>query len=199
MKQLLCTFTAVLMTLCMCGSVDAEQYGPTLNDVVRTYAATRSFDMLNESLSRERINIRLGMTREEVEQWAASSAVYELSSSDTSIYKFDSKDFEVSRLSFEVWLAKGRVVVIKTFNINNFEVEDNDLGELKALRPVRTDECWVRQNYVDPHSYENGYDFALMIYRGIPLNEAAACMGSDRANIAIGQPGVLYPKHVKKN
>ncbi len=35
-----------------------------------------------------------------------------------------------------------------------------------------------------------------MIERGIPQDENAPCMGSDRANITIGKPGTLYPKHV---
>ena len=213
MKRLLCVFAAVLTALCVCGRVDAEPYGPTLNEVVSRYAATRGFAMLNESLSREQINIRLGMTREEVEQWAASSTVYALSSKepplcreldrqkeagDTWTYTFDTRDFDVSRLSFEVGIARGKVVFIKTLNVNNFEAEDSDLWELKALDPVRTGECWIRQDYVDPNSYENGYDFVLETYRGVPEDDMAACMGSDRAGLAVGQPGFLYPKHVRK-
>ncbi|MBQ7457054.1 MAG: hypothetical protein IJS54_05585 [Desulfovibrio sp.] len=191
-------FVLVLCVFLLASAVSkASPYGPTLNDVVDNYAATRNFDMLKDSLSKELINIRLGMKKEEVQQWAAKSRVYELTSRKNSIYRFDPKDFDVSRLSFEVWFAKGEVVTIKTFNVNNFESEENDLQELKALRPVRVNECWVSQNYVDVHSRTNGFDFVLMTERGIPANEDDGCMGSDRANITIGRPGLLYPKHVQ--
>ena len=198
MKHLFCIFAGIFAVLCAVAHAGAAPYGPTLNDVAHKYAATKTFAKLNESLSRELIDIRLGMSMEDVEEWAARSRVYVITSRKGSIFKFEAKDFEISWLSFEVWFAKGQVVVIKTFNINDFEAEESELKELKALRPVRTNECWVRQNYVDPDSYANGYDFALMTERGIPLNAGAACMGSDRANITIGKPGTLYPKHIRK-
>lgn len=175
----------------------AAPYGPTLNEVVTRYSATRSFDMLNESLSKERINIRLGMTVAEVEFWAAKSKLYHITSRKGSIYKFESKDFDVSRISFQVWFAKGQVVVIKTYNVNNFDADDSELmTELKALRPVRVNECWVDQNFVDPNSYSNGFDFVLMTQRNNSISSDEGCMGSDRANITIGKPGILYPKHI---
>ncbi len=96
------------------------------------------------------------MTKDDVERWAAHSAAYAITSRKDSIYKFAQKDDEPFSLSFDVWFAKGVVTVVKTYNINNFEVEDNELKHLKALRPVRTNACWVRQNYVDSDSFSNG-------------------------------------------
>ncbi len=191
--SLICFFTY----LCTFALAMAAPYGPTLNEVVTRYSATRSFDMLNESLSKERINIRLGMTVAEVEFWAAKSKLYHITSRKGSIYKFESKDFDVSRISFQVWFAKGQVVVIKTYNVNNFDADDSELmTELKALRPVRVNECWVDQNFVDPNSYSNGFDFVLMTQRNNSISSDEGCMGSDRANITIGKPGILYPKHI---
>ncbi|MBQ1420086.1 MAG: hypothetical protein IIZ02_01495, partial [Desulfovibrio sp.] len=100
--------------------------------------------------------------------------------------------------SFEVWLAKGEVVTIKTFNVNNFEPEEGDFAGLKPLKPVRVNECWVNRNYVDPNSWDNGYDFVLGTQIGKAAPGVDACMGSDRAHVVLGKPGLLYPRHVSK-
>ncbi|MCR5814291.1 MAG: hypothetical protein K6G15_07355 [Desulfovibrio sp.] len=85
--------------------------------------------------------------------------------------------------------------MIKTYNLNEFEFNKDDVIGLKALKEVQANECWSRRNYVDPNSLKNGYDFVFLTELGKPNEE---CMGSDRANLTIGQPGLLYPKHILK-
>ncbi len=180
--------------------VQAEPYGPTLSEAVQRYAATRGFQKLNEGLGKEPIGIRLGMSAREVDRWAAQSRAYRLESRKGSVCKFVPADPESTAfdLSFEVWLAKGEVVAIKTFNVNNFEPEEGDFAGLKPLKPVRVNECWVNQNYVDPDSFANGFDFVLGTQVGRSAPGAEACFGSDRAHVVLGKPGLLYPKHVAR-
>ena len=197
MKLIYVILLSILFAVSPFNQVDAAPYGPTIDEVIQKYAAIRNFEKLKLNLSKEKIPIRLGMTKNDVELWAAQSTVYNLTSKNNSKYKFDAKYYEPFGLSFEVWFVKGYVVVIKTYNINNYETDDRDFETLKALKPFRVNECWVRQNYVDQNSYSNGYDFALMIERNISQYEDEPCIGSDRANITLGKPGILYPKHVK--
>ena len=200
-RKLLSLCALVLLAAPAGQPVQAEPYGPTLNEVVQRYAATRNFSKLNEGLEKETIDIRLGMSARDVERWAARSRAFKLESRKGSVYRFVQTDEEATPfdLSFEVWLAKGEVVTIKTFNVNNFETEEGDFAGLKPLKPVRVNECWVNQNYVDPNSFENGYDFVLgtQVGRTAP-GEEEACFGSDRAHVVIGKPGLLYPKHVAR-
>ncbi len=174
----------------------ADPYGPTINEVAYKYAITRNFQNLIENLSRERIDIRLGMTFNDVEKWAKKSSNYILTSKKNSVYVFEHKDGPTfHNLSFDVVFRKGKVVMIKTHNLNDFEFDKNDAVGLKPLKEINVNECWSRRNYIDPNSMQNGYDFALLAEIGKPNEE---CMGSDRANITIGEPGLLYPKHVLK-
>ena len=178
--------------------VSAEAYGPTLNEVVDKYAVLRNFKNLTENLSREKIDIRLGMTYDEVKQWARGSKIYKIDSTKNSTYRFVQKDGSVSfhDLSFDVVFRNGKVVMIKTWNLNDFEFNKEDLVGLKALKKVTVNECWSTRNYIDLNSYENGFDFAFQSELGAFSEE---CMGSDRGNVTIGKPGLLYPKHLKKN
>ncbi|MBR4741646.1 MAG: hypothetical protein IK079_01945 [Desulfovibrio sp.] len=187
-----------LFLFCFCFRAEAAPYGPTLNEVVQNYAVTRSFQNLISNLEKENIDIRLGMTKNDVERWASRSKIYKVVSRKGSIYKFDPKDTlpTFCDMSFEVWLRKDIVVAIKTHNLNNFE--DADVRELKPLKEKRLNSCWVMRNYVDTSSMKNGYDFVLYTERNVPEVSEEYCMGSDRANITIGQPGLLYPKHVQK-
>lgn len=174
----------------------ADPYGPTINEVAYKYAITRNFQNLIDNLSRERIDIRLGMTFNDVEKWARKSNTYVLASKKNSVYVFEHKDGPTFHdLSFEVVFRKGKVVMIQTHNLNDFEFNKNDIAGLKPLKKISVNECWTRQNFIDPNSMQNGYDFALLAEIGKPNEE---CMGSDRANITIGEPGLLYPKHVVK-
>lgn len=197
MKSIPLTFLILFILIFAFSIVYAAPYGPTLNEVVLQYTATKNFLKLNQELSNEQINIRLGMTTDDVEKWAKESYIYHITSRKNSIYKFETSYYEPFSLSFDVWFRNGKVITITTYNINDFEAGENELKELKALKPIRISECWVKQNYVDVNSYSNGYDFALMVERNIPQGEL--CMGSDRANITIGKPGILYPKHVIHN
>ena len=199
-RKLLSLCALVLLAAPAGQPVQAEPYGPTLNEAVQRYAATRKFDKLNEGLEKEPIALRLGMNARDVERWAAQSRAYRLESRKGSVYRFAPADPDATLfdLSFEVWLAKGEVVTIKTFNVNNFEPEADDFAGLKPLKPVRVNECWVNRNYVDPRSWENGYDFVLGTQINQPTPEEEACMGSDRAHVVLGKPGLLYPRHVSQ-
>ncbi len=199
-RKLLTLCTLFLLAAPAGQAVQAEPYGPTLNEAVQRYAATRGFSKLTDDLGRETIAIRLGMSARDVEKWAAQSRVYRLESRKGSVYKFAQRDPEATPfgVSFEVWLAKGEVVTIKTVNVNNFEPEEGDFAGLKPLKPVRVNECWVNRNYVDPNSWDNGYDFVLGTQIGKAAPGVDACMGSDRAHVVLGKPGLLYPRHVSK-
>ncbi|MBQ1844357.1 MAG: hypothetical protein II132_00230 [Desulfovibrio sp.] len=199
-RKLLSLCALVLLAAPAGQPVQAEPYGPTLNEAVQRYAATRNFHKLNECLEKESIAIRLGMNARDVERWAAQSRAFKLESRKGSVYKFVPADPEATffDLSFEVWLAKGEVVTIKTFNVNNFEPEEGDFAGLKPLKPVRVNECWVNRNYVDPNSWDNGYDFVLGTQISKPAPGEEVCMGSDRAHVVLGKPGLLYPRHVSK-
>ena len=84
--------------------------------------------------------------------------------------------------------------MIETYNLNNFDRNEDELAELKPLKEFKVNECWNRRNYLDPNSLSNGYDFVVLTETSNNLE----CMGSDRANITLGQPGLLYPKHLAR-
>ncbi len=199
MKPVSLILSAIL--LFAISSAQAEPYGPTLNEVVQQYAVTRNFGNLNFYLSQESIGIRLGMTARDVERWASKSRHYKLVSRKGSVWKFRLRDDEdnIFALSFEVWLSKGEVIVLKTNLVNEFEWSQGELAQLKALKAVRTNECWVKRNFVDPDSLENGFDFVLETELRIPAQGVEECAGpSSQAAVVMGRPATLYPKHIKK-
>ncbi|MCR5814290.1 MAG: hypothetical protein K6G15_07350, partial [Desulfovibrio sp.] len=56
------------------------------------YAIARNFENLIENLSREKIDIRLGMTIDDVEKWANKRKLYKIDSKKDSVYNFSQKD-----------------------------------------------------------------------------------------------------------
>ncbi|MBQ9536889.1 MAG: hypothetical protein IJU79_03760 [Desulfovibrionaceae bacterium] len=195
--------TSLIFVLNITTTLYAAPYGPTLNELVHRHPALESFHQLTDDLSLENINIRLGMSKAAVEQWAALSRVWKIVSYKDSKFVFKQKNNDdlIFNLQFEVWLAKGEVVVIKTYYLNNFEgeefLEDASYG-LKGLKEVRVNECWVNRNYIDPNSLKRGYDFVINTQINKSIIENEGCMGSDRANVTIGKPGLLYPKYLNK-
>ncbi len=199
MKSVFLIFSALLLSASL--PAQAAPYGPTLNEAVQQYAVTRNFENLNYYLSQEPIGIRLGMTTQDVEQWAKQSRHYKLVSRKGSVWKFKLRGDEdnIFALAFEVWLSKGEVIVLKTNLVNEFEWSQGDLIGLKALKSVRTNECWVKRNFVDSDSLENGFDFVLETELRIPAQGVEECAGpSSQAAVVIGRPATLYPKHVRK-
>ena len=190
-------FLALVISLSFANIIYAEPYGPTIHEIINKYPATRNFENLTENMSREPLAIRLGMTFKEVEDWVAKSKIYEITSKKDSIYHFVQKDVGSTfhDLSFDVIFQKGKVVMIKIHNLNDFEFDEANIANLKPLKEVKVNECWSRRNYIDLNALKNGYDFVFQTELGSPSGE---CMGSDRANVTIGQPGLLYPNHLKK-
>ena len=194
-------FTFIIF-LALCTTSLAEPYGPTIAQVAKKYQVTRNFDHLNGCLKVESLPLRLGMTEADVNKIVSKSKTFHIDKKQNSkIYISNSGDKvdAFNTTSLTVSLRKGIVVMIETNQVNNFEGEKEQFAELKGLKQKRIDECWVHQNFVDVNSMANGFDFIFSVYFGIPdeTNAEAACMGSDRASVIIGKPGLLYPNHIK--
>ena len=197
--KLICT---LILFLSFCTSALAEPYGPTIIQVINKYPITRSFDNLKEIFSIESLPIRLGMTERDVRQIVKRSFNYRIEYVKNSKIHIsnDKRNIEpYETVSIIVWLRKGIVITIEIGGvIGSNELSENDFYGLKALKPMRKDECWVHQNFVDVNSMNNGFDFVFSQYRMIPEDEDNPCMGHGGTSIIIGKPGLLYPKHVRR-
>ena len=188
----------------MCTTVFADPYGPTINQIIKKYKVTRNFDHLIDNMAIESLPLRLGMSEIDVYKLVASSKYYRIKSKKDSKIEISNEDNVdiFNLLSYYVQFEKGSVVKIETSTVNNFEAENEDFEELKALKKNRINECWVNQNFIDVNSHRNGFDFLISVSFNsldpIIKDEEAACMGSDRAYIVIAKPGLLYKNQIKK-
>ncbi|MBQ7607641.1 MAG: hypothetical protein IJU76_06685 [Desulfovibrionaceae bacterium] len=195
MKKIVFLVFVFLFRIFTCDAY-ADPYGPTLNELAQKYDITRNFTNLMENLSKETIDIRLGMTYKNVEKWAKNSKIYKIESKTNSAYKFIPKDEPANfyNLSFNVEFKDGKVVLIKTNNLNDFELNKNYSFGLRAFKDVKVNACWSQRKYFDPNSKKNGYDFVFATELSSSSDE---CTGSDRGNVTVAQPGLLYPNNAR--